>query len=232
MSWRRKSHGLLSSTITPIRRRVSSSTSSSVGIPSSRSSASGRARSGPRADVEPVELEIVEDDEAPVARRLNVELDVVGTELDRPLERGQGVLLLLRRRAPVRDHPSHGRTVARRNACRHSSRFRSLRDAGGGLVPRAPAGSARRPPRRRAKLPPRAPRARPPRAPSHPRPPPPRRGSRSGRPGIASGSRLRLRRRRHGARRPRSGGRRSYRRPGGRSPRAPRGRGVRASSPG
>ena len=114
MSWRRKSHGLLISAITPIRPAASSSTSSSVGMSCSRSSASGLVRNGPRSGSEPVEREVVEDDERAVARGLHVELDVVGAELDRTLERGQRVLLLLRGRAPVGDDQRHGRSVTRR----------------------------------------------------------------------------------------------------------------------
>jgi len=46
----------------------------------------------------------VGDEELPVARRVHVELDEVGAELDRALERGQRVLRELPRGAAVRDH--------------------------------------------------------------------------------------------------------------------------------
>ena len=55
--------------MTPIRCAVVSSTSARVGIPSSRSSASGRLRSG-RGGSQSVEREIVEHDEPTVARSL------------------------------------------------------------------------------------------------------------------------------------------------------------------
>ena len=49
----------------------------------------------------------MEDDEHAVRRRLDVELDEVRAELDRPLERGQRVLALLGGRAAMRDDPGH-----------------------------------------------------------------------------------------------------------------------------
>ena len=57
----------------------------------------------PAGGGEPVEPEVVEDDEPAVARGLDVELDVVGADLDRALERGEGVLELVVRRAAVGD---------------------------------------------------------------------------------------------------------------------------------
>ena len=78
--------------MTPIRPRVSSTTSSSVGIPCSRSSASVRRRSGPRSGVSRSRSRSWKTTSAPSARGLDVELDEVGAELDRPLERRQRVL--------------------------------------------------------------------------------------------------------------------------------------------
>jgi hypothetical protein len=46
----------------------------------------------------------VDDDEPAVLRGMDVQLDVVGADLDRPLERRQGVLRLVPARPSVRDH--------------------------------------------------------------------------------------------------------------------------------
>ena len=186
-SWRRKSHGVLSSAMTPIRPAVSSSTSSSVGIPSSRSSAQ-RPTPQRAADVgQPVEREIVEDDEPAVARRLDVELDEVGSHFDRALERRQRVLLLVVGRAPMGDHPHQAITV--RGATLAASRHATA------PLPRRQSTGSYRWPRRRIGLEfldvaPDSPlRARPARrhqGRSRRRRPPPRRTLSSSRPGTAS----------------------------------------------
>src|SRR6185312_3524014 len=56
---------------------------------------------------EPVEIDVVEDDEGAVGRDLDVELDEVRADGDRPVECREGVLPLLRRRAAVGDDPRH-----------------------------------------------------------------------------------------------------------------------------
>ena len=56
---------------------------------------------------QPVEVEIVEDDEGAVGRGLHVELDEVGPQLDRPLERRERVLALVGGGAAMGDHPRH-----------------------------------------------------------------------------------------------------------------------------
>ena len=64
-------------------------------MPTSRSSASGAAPKRPGERRQPVELEVVEDHGLTVGGHLDVELDVVGADRDRALERRQRVLLLV-----------------------------------------------------------------------------------------------------------------------------------------
>ena len=121
-SWRRYRPGVFSSTMTPIRPRIRSSASSSVGY----------CRRGARR--------LVRDDEPAVRVGVDVELDVVGADLDRALERGQRVLGQLGRGAAVRydkhrsisvavdavDELVRVAAVARARACR-ASRSRAAR---------------------------------------------------------------------------------------------------------